>query len=234
MNTGTMKLEQLIQATSGLKNRNVTPILAEGKPISEVRISVKGDVPCVNLVTENSVMKRHDARCAFDESHRLPRITEDEFVAHLDDDNFFDAYGNPVVIQSKEHGELVCMSYAYHERMQSEIEAAQEDVSKASMSTDQEREIDYWIYEFQMPDEEKKRLLDMAASLGMTSDEFIQTSFRYAMDHPDESEKEAKLQQIRQANALGICLVRMYPVYQGETEAQAYRRAVREGMKIKE
>ena len=228
MNTETMKLEQLIQATSGLKNRNATPILAEGKPISEVRISVKDDVPCVNLVTENPIMKRHDARCAFGEFHKLPRITEDDFVAHLEDDNFFDAYGNPVVIQSKEHGELVCMSYAYHERLHREIEAAQETVSKASVPTDQEREIDYWIYEFQMPDEEKKKLLDMAASLGMTSDEFIQASFRYAMDHPDESDKEAKLQKIQQANAQGIRLVRMYPVYQGETEAQAYRRTVEE------
>lgn len=63
---------------------------------------------------------------------RLPRITEDEFVAHLDDNHFFEEYGNPVVIQSKEHGELVCMSYAYHERMHKEIEAAQEAVSKAS------------------------------------------------------------------------------------------------------
>ena len=164
---------------------------------------------------------------------KLPRITEDEFVAHLDDNSFFEEYGNPVVIQSKEHGELVCMSYAYHERMYREIEAAQEAASEVSMPTDQTKEIDYWIYEFQMPDEEKKRLLDMAASLGMTSDEFIQASFRYAMDHPDESEKEAKLQQIQQANALGIRLVKMYPVYQGETEAQAYQRAVKEEMQRK-
>ena len=139
-----------------------------------------------------------------------------------------------MVIQSKEHGELVCMSYAYRERMHKEIEAAREAASEASMPADQERDIDYWIYEFQMPDEDKKRLLDMAASLGMTSDEFIQASFRYAMDHPDESEKEAKLQQIQQVNALGIRLVKMYPVYQGETEAQAYRRAVKEEMKRKE
>ena len=113
-------------------------------------------------------------------------------------------------------------------RMHKEIEVAREAASEASMPTDQERDIDYWIYEFQMPDEEKKRLLDMAASLGMSSDEFIQASFRYAMDHPDESEKEAKLQQIQQANALGIRLVKMYPVYQGETEAQAYRRVKEE------
>lgn len=45
-----------------------------------------------------------------------------------------------------------------------------------------------------MSEEEKKRMLDMAASLEMTSDEFVQASFRYAMDHPDESEKEARLQ----------------------------------------
>ena len=165
---------------------------------------------------------------------RLPRITEDDFVAHLDDSSFFEEYGNPVVILSKEHGELVCMSYAYHERMHKGIEAAQEAASEVSIPADQEREIDYWIYEFQMPDEEKKKLLDMATSLGMTSDEFIQASFRYAMDHPDESEKEAKLQQIQRANALGIRLVKMYPVYQGETEAQAYRRAVKEEMKRKE
>ena len=85
-----------------------------------------------------------------------------------------------------------------------------------------------------MPDEEKKRLLDMAASLGMTSDEFIQASFRYAMDHPEESEREAKLQQIQKANKRGIRLVKMYPVYQGETEAQAYQRAVKEEMQRKE
>ena len=30
-----------------------------------------------------------------------------------------------------------------------------------------------------MPDEEKKRLLDMAASLGITTDEFVQASFGY-------------------------------------------------------
>lgn len=79
-----------------------------------------------------------------------------------------------------------------------------------------------------MPDEEKKRLLDMAASLGITTDEFVQASFRYAMDHPEESEREAKLQQIQKANALGIRLVKMYPVYQSETDAQALRRAKEE------
>ena len=70
--------------------------------------------------------------------------------------------------------------------------------------------------------------------IGMTSDEFVQATFRYAMDHPEESEREAKLQQIQKANSLGIRLVKMYPVYQGETEAQALRRAVKEEMQRNE
>ena len=96
------------------------------------------------------------------------------------------------------------------------------------LEDDTDEDIQYWIYEFQMPDEEKKRLLDMATSLGITTDEFVQASFRYAMDHPEESEREAKLQQIQKANALGIRLVKMYPVYQSETDAQALRRAKEE------
>lgn len=228
MSTETMKLEQLIQATSGLKNRNVTPILAGGKPIAEVRISLKDDVPCVNLVTADSAMKRYDARCAIHESHALPRITEEEFVAHLEEDSFFCEYGNPVIIQSKEHGELICMSYAYYERLQRQLEAARAAVSEPSIPAEQAREIAYWIYEFQMPEEEKKKLLDRAAALGMTSDEYVQAIFRQAMEHPDEAEKEVRLQQIQRANIQNTRMVRMYPVYQGETEAQALKRAMEE------
>lgn len=228
MSTETMKLEQLIQATSGLKNRNVTPILAGGKPIAEVRISLRDDVPCVNLMTADSVMERYDARCAIHESNALPRITEEEFVAHLEEDSFFSEYGNPVIIQTREHGELICMSYAYHERLQRELEAARAAVSAAPIPAEQTREVAYWIYEFQMPEEEKKRLLDRAAALGMALDEYVQMIFRNAMEHPDEADKEVRLQRIRQANMQNTCLVRMYPVYQGETEAQALKRAMEE------
>ena len=64
-----MKLEQLIQATSGLKNRSATPILANRKPIVEGRISLKDDASCVNLVTEDATAEAYDVRCAFDETH---------------------------------------------------------------------------------------------------------------------------------------------------------------------
>ena len=65
----TMKLEQLIQATSGLSNRKETPVLVNGQPITEIRISIKDGTQCVNLVSEDSVEESYDVRCAFDEEH---------------------------------------------------------------------------------------------------------------------------------------------------------------------
>ena len=44
------------------------------KQVLQIDPEFKGDAPCVNLVTENSVIKRHDARYAFDESHMTPIV----------------------------------------------------------------------------------------------------------------------------------------------------------------
>lgn len=65
----TMKLEQLIQATSGLSNRKETSVLVNGQPITEIRISMKDGAQCVNLMSENSDAEAYDVRCAFDEEH---------------------------------------------------------------------------------------------------------------------------------------------------------------------
>lgn len=65
----TMKLEQLIQATSGLSNRKETPVLVNGQPITEIRISIKDGAQCVNLVSENPGAEAYDVRCVFDEEH---------------------------------------------------------------------------------------------------------------------------------------------------------------------
>ena len=65
----TMKLEQLIQATSGLSSRKETPVLVNGQPITEIRISMKDGAQCVNLVSEDSAVEPYDVRCAFDEEH---------------------------------------------------------------------------------------------------------------------------------------------------------------------
>lgn len=66
----TMKLEQLIQATSGLSNRKETPVLVNRQPITEIRISIKDDAQCVNLVSENSAAESYDVHCAFDEEYK--------------------------------------------------------------------------------------------------------------------------------------------------------------------
>lgn len=65
-----MKLEQLIQATSGLSNRKETPVLVNGQPITEIRISIKDDARCVNLMSENFDAEPYEVRCAFDEEHK--------------------------------------------------------------------------------------------------------------------------------------------------------------------
>ena len=65
----TMKLEQLVQATSGLSNRKETPVLVNGQPITEIRISIKDGAQCINLVSEDPVTEPYDVRCAFDEEH---------------------------------------------------------------------------------------------------------------------------------------------------------------------
>lgn len=64
-----MKLEQLIQATSGLSDRENTAVLVNGQPITEIRISVKDGAQCVNLVSENADAEPYDVSCAFDEEH---------------------------------------------------------------------------------------------------------------------------------------------------------------------
>ena len=66
----TMKLEQLIQATSGLSDRKNTLVLVNGQPITEIRISMKDGAPHVNLVSEDSASELCDVRCAFDEEHK--------------------------------------------------------------------------------------------------------------------------------------------------------------------
>lgn len=47
----------------------------------------------------------------------MPEITEDELVAHIEDDDFLLVYGNPVLIRSKDgQHDCVLMSVEYYER----------------------------------------------------------------------------------------------------------------------
>lgn len=50
----TISLLQLVQATSGLAGRNNTQLFVDGKPITEIRITVKEGKPQVNLISMSS------------------------------------------------------------------------------------------------------------------------------------------------------------------------------------
>ena len=53
-NMETISLLQLVQATSGLAGRNNTQLFIDGKPIIEIRITVKDGKPQVNLISASN------------------------------------------------------------------------------------------------------------------------------------------------------------------------------------
>ena len=74
--------------------------------------------------------------------------------------------------------------------------------------------IKYWIYQFEMPEEDKKffdRALEM---LGMTPNEFFKAAVEYAMEHP----------AVDPDPIIDIKQVRCYPLYEGETDEEALER----------
>ena len=50
----TISLLQLVQATSGLAGRNNTKLFVDGKPVIEIRITVKDGKPQVNLISTSN------------------------------------------------------------------------------------------------------------------------------------------------------------------------------------
>lgn len=151
-----------------------------------------------------------------DERLYMPEISEEEFVANIDRDDFCRRYGNPVRIREKNGESLVCMAVEYYERMAQMAEAFLED-----------RDIRYWIYEFEMPQEVKDDFEKIARENEMTADEFFEASLLSAMEHPAETAAAIRKSYERYPNEdFGIRLVRKYPVHNGETEAQARKRAI--------
>ena len=68
----TISLLQLVQATSGLVGRNNTQLFIDGKPIIEIRITVKDGKPQVNLISasnadeDNAEPEPYPVQCDFD------------------------------------------------------------------------------------------------------------------------------------------------------------------------
>lgn len=48
---------------------------------------------------------------------KYPEITQQDFCNHIDDDDFFLVYGNPVVIRADSGVKLLCIAFPMVERM---------------------------------------------------------------------------------------------------------------------
>ena len=69
--------------------------------------------------------KYNERRCLY-----MPEITEEELVAHIEDDDFLLVYGNPVLIRSKDgKHDCVLMSIEYYERRKRLYEEQKEKLS---------------------------------------------------------------------------------------------------------
>ena len=152
---------------------------------------------------------------------KLPEISEKDFRCLADTDDLIRRYGNPVIIRSEEKHDLVCMAREYYEHLVQEINHLR-----------REGNIRYWIYEFSMPLEIKQKLDRICSSYEMTMDEFFQSAvadaIRRAERDPEGLRREWEEIEEEAESEMAIQLVRCYPVYQGETEAQALRRKLKE------
>lgn len=55
----------------------------------------------------------------------INEITQQELIDHIEDDDFFIVYGNPVIVHGDDGHDVVCMSYKLHlllERKKAEME----------------------------------------------------------------------------------------------------------------
>ena len=105
------------------------------------------------------------------------------------------------------------------------------DKIDAELLAIEDERIKYWIYEFEMPIKVRQEVEAVCALHELTPDEFFEAAVLHGIEQakadPEgvrkkilESEKDPELGQIH--------LVRYYPVYKGETEAQAYKRKLAE------
>ncbi len=90
--------------------------------------------------------------------------------------------------------------------------------------------IKYWIYEFEMSEKKLQEFEAVCALHELTPDEFMEAALRDAI-HRAKTDPEGyrkSVMEMQQSEDDEIRLVRCYPVYKGETEAQAYKRKLAE------
>lgn len=100
----------------------------------------------------------------------------------------------------------------------------------AEIGDEDDSRIKYWIYEFEMSEKTRQEFEAVCAVHELTPDEFMEAALRDAIYRAktDPEGYRKSCMEIQQAGDDDIRLVRCYPVYKGETEAQAYRRKLAE------
>ena len=80
----------------------------------------------------------------------------------------------------------------------------------------------YWIYEFEMPEEDKNAFLSLTEKEHMTPDQMIARWISYLYDHPEKTGwiKES-WDAMSEEEKNRIRLVRTTPVYDGESDHEA-------------
>ena len=98
------------------------------------RINVNCIYPVYDDETEEMARNRALAR-EIKPKLNLHEISQKEFVDHIDEDNFFQLFGNPVIINCDNGQKLVCMAWSMAERlmrMTGHGEEADEVIRKAA------------------------------------------------------------------------------------------------------
>ena len=80
------------------------------------RIYPVGDGETEEEARNRQLQKERDAFPFLDYSTTLPEITQKEFCDHIEDEDFFLTYGNPVVIKADSGTKLLAIAFPLYER----------------------------------------------------------------------------------------------------------------------
>ena len=169
---------------------------------------------------------------------RLLEISQQEFCDHIEDDDFFLAYGNPVVINCDSGSKVVAIAWPMAERMlrmtgrgdEADEVIRQAAEMKDDSGTENAGEIKYWICQFEMSEKTKQEFDSVCTAYELTPDELFEAAIKYAL-HRAKTDPEGikkSCAEAAEASDSDIRLIRIYPVYKGETEAQALKRKLAE------
>ena len=156
----------------------------------------------------------------------IPIISVEELCGHIEDQDFSECFGDPVEIQTSGDRKYICMKKESYDKLSSALEDDEDD----------DYEIKYWIYEFEFAGGFRKEFEETCSLYGMSPQELLYSIIwnfcRIAKKEPERIKKihEEHMAEVEagKRNPDEVKLIRCYPVYWNESEAQAHDRCVRE------